>query len=81
MQVTMISCGVEISIAGGVEETEDVTPVTFFFFFFFFLNHSFIVSTLQEMTCIFNDMVKTKPKIKSTINKRNKHNQFPQRDQ
>jgi len=23
MQVTMISCGVEISIAGGVEETED----------------------------------------------------------
>jgi len=24
----------------------------------------FIVSTVQEMTCIFNDMAKTKPKIK-----------------
>jgi len=33
-------------------------------FFFFFLNHMFIVSTVQEMTCIFNDMAKTKPKIK-----------------
>jgi len=29
----------------------------------------FIVSTVQEMTCIFNDMAKTKPKIKITINK------------
>jgi len=26
----------------------------------------FIVSTVQEMTCIFNDMAKTKPKIKLT---------------
>jgi len=41
----------------------------FFFFFFFFLNHMFIVSTVQEMTCIFNDMSKTKPKIKLTNNK------------
>jgi len=40
-----------------------------FFFFLFFLNHMFIVSTVQEMTCIFNDMAKTKPKIKLTINK------------
>jgi len=39
------------------------------FFFFFFLNHMFIVSTVQEMTCIFNDMAKTKPIIKITINK------------
>jgi len=53
----------------------------FFSFFFFVLNHMFIVSTVQEMTCIFNDMAKTKPKIKLTINKRNKHNQFSQRDQ
>jgi len=47
---------------------------SFFLFlcFFFFLNHMFIVSTVQEMTCIFNDMAKTKPKIKLTINKRNK---------
>jgi len=52
-----------------------------FFFFSFFLNHMFIVSTVQEMTCIFIDMAKTKPKIKVTIHKRNKHNQFPQRDQ
>jgi len=36
MEVTMIYRGVEISIAGGVAETEDVTTVTFFFFFFFF---------------------------------------------
>jgi len=42
--------------------------------FFSFLNHMFIVSTVQEMTCIFNDMAKTKPKIKITINKRNNHN-------
>jgi len=41
----------------------------------------FIVSTVQEMTGIFNDMGKTKPKIKLTINKRNKLNQFPQHDQ
>ena len=34
----------------------------FYFFIFYFLNHMFIVSTVQEMTCIFNDMAKTKPK-------------------
>jgi len=51
------------------------------FFLILFLNHMFIVSTVQEMTCIFNDMAKTKPKIKATINKRNNHNHFPQRDQ
>jgi len=38
MEVTMISRGVEISIAGGVAETEDaLTTVTFFFYFYFFL--------------------------------------------
>jgi len=37
MGVTMISRGVEISIAGGVAETEDaLTTVTFLFLFFFF---------------------------------------------
>jgi len=36
----------------------------FFSFFLFFLNHMFIVSTVQEMTCIFSDMAKTKLKIK-----------------
>jgi len=36
----------------------------FFFIFIYLLNHMFIVSTVQEMTCIFNDMAKTKPKIK-----------------
>ena len=41
----------------------------------------FIVSTVQEMTYIFNDMAKTKPKIKLTLNKRNKRNQLPQHDQ
>jgi len=37
IEVTIISCGVEISIAGGVEERKDIpTTVTFFFLFFFF---------------------------------------------
>jgi len=85
MEVTMISRGVEISIAGGVAETEDGNYSDRFFFLFFlffsFLNHMFIVSTVQEMTCIFNDMAKTKPKIKITNNKGNNQNQFPQRDQ
>jgi len=30
----------------------------------------FLVSTVQEMTCIFNDKAKTKPKVKLTMNKR-----------
>jgi len=59
--------GAEISITGGVGEiVHGLTTVTFFFFFFFFFffsNHMFIISTVQEMTCIFNDMAKTKPKI------------------
>jgi len=55
--------------------------IFFFFSFLFSLNHMFIVSMVQEMTCIFNDMAKTKQKIKLIINKRNKHNQFPQSDQ
>ena len=53
----------------------------YLFFSSFFSNHMFIVSMAQEMTCIFNDVAKTKPKIKLTINKRKKHNRFPQRDQ
>jgi len=70
----MISRGVEISIAGGVVETEDDNYCdrfffSSFFFFFFFFNHMFIVSTVQEMTCIFNDMAKTKPTINITIDK------------
>jgi len=36
MEVTMISCGVEISIAGGVAETEDANYCDCFFSFFFF---------------------------------------------
>ena len=31
-----------------------------FIFIFIFLNHMFIVYTVQEITCIFNDMAKTK---------------------
>jgi len=40
MEVTMISRGVEISIAGGVAETEDgnYCDCFFFLFFLFFLN-------------------------------------------
>jgi len=36
MEVTIISRGVEISIAAGVAETEDVTTTTVFFLFFLF---------------------------------------------
>jgi len=36
MEVTIISRGVEISIAGGVEEMEDANYCDRFFFFFFF---------------------------------------------
>jgi len=65
--------GVQISIAGGAGEMVRANYCdrffSFFSFFSFFLNHMFIVSTVQEMTCIFNDMAKTKPKIKLTINK------------
>ena len=60
--------GIEISIAGGVGEMEGGNYCDSFFFFFsfffFVLNHMFIVSTVQEMTCIFNDIAKTKPEIK-----------------
>ena len=73
--------GVEISIAGAVGEMLRANYCDrFFLFFSFFLNDMFIVSMVQEMTCIFNDMAKTKPKIKPTINKRNKHNRFPSGD-
>jgi len=37
MEVTMISCGVEIPIAGGVAETEDGNYCDPFFPFFLFL--------------------------------------------
>jgi len=36
MEVTMISRGVEISIAGGVAEMEDANYCDHFFFFLFF---------------------------------------------
>ena len=75
--------GVEISIAGGVGEMVCTNSCDCFFILLFllFLNHMFIVSIVQEMTCIFHDMAKTKPKIKLTINKRNNHDEFPQRYQ
>jgi len=38
-----------------------------FMLFYLFLNHLFIVSMVQEITCIFNDMAKTKPKIKHNL--------------
>jgi len=36
MEVVMISCGVEISIAGGVAETEDALTIIIITFFFLF---------------------------------------------
>ena len=57
-KVTMISHGVEISIAGGVEEMVHayISGLFFFFFFFFFFlffcNHAFIFSgTKSLMQC------------------------------
>jgi len=64
IEVTMISRGIEISIAGGANYSDRFFFSFFlvFFFSFSFFYHMFIVSTVQEMTCIFNDMAKTKPK-------------------
>jgi len=75
--------GVGLAGQGNVVKVSSASPLCIydFSFFFLFLTHMFIVSTVQEMTCIVNDMAKTKPKIKLTKNKRKKHNQFPQRDQ
>ena len=43
-EATLISLGVEISIAGGGGEMVRVLSLgRFFFFFFFFCNHAFIV--------------------------------------
>ena len=42
--MTMISRGVEISIAGGGGEMVRVLSLGHFLFFFFFCNHAFIVS-------------------------------------
>jgi len=65
------------NVVGGKEESGSVAnsgalffsffSLFFFFFFFSFLNHMFIVPMVQEMTCIFNDMAKTKPKIKHNL--------------
>jgi len=42
MEVTMISRGVEISIAGGVAETEDGNSCDLFSFFLFFFSFFFL---------------------------------------
>ena len=54
-----------------------LTTVTVFFSFSFFSNHMFIVSMVQEMTCIFNDMPKTKPKIKHNNQQKKLTQQVP----
>ena len=57
-EVTMISCGVEISIAGGGGEmVRGYLLIGFFFFFFSFLIHVFIVK-VQELACIVRYGVK-----------------------
>jgi len=54
----MISCGVEISIAGGGGEmVRGYLLIGFFFFFFSFLIHVFIVK-VQELACIVRYGVK-----------------------
>jgi len=49
MELPMISRGVEISIAGGVAETEDVRYRRDFFSLFFYLNHVFICFRLSPI--------------------------------
>ena len=48
--MTMISCGVEISIAGGVDAMVRVLSLGLFFFFlfFFFCNHALFVSRYKK---------------------------------
>jgi len=55
MEVTMISRGVEISIAGGVAETEDANYCDHFYFYFYFLffqSRLFIVSIGAKCTTV-----------------------------
>jgi hypothetical protein len=57
MEVTMISRGVEISIAGGVAETEDDLTTTTVFIFLFFIFFIFIFKSYVH--CFYgtrNDM-------------------------
>jgi len=60
--VTMISCSVMISIAGGGEEMGRayLLVVFFSFFFSFFCNHAFIVSRYKKPHAALA-MEKTKP--------------------
>jgi len=49
MEVTMISCGVEISIAGGVAETEDANYCDrFFIFIFIFKSSAFVLLRYKD---------------------------------
>jgi len=48
MKVTMISRGVEISIAGGVAETEDVNYCDCFFFSFFFFESQLLIVSIGD---------------------------------
>jgi len=48
MEVTMISRGVEISIAGGVAETEDSNYCDCFFFCFFFISSAFVLLRYKD---------------------------------
>jgi len=55
MEVTMISCGVEISIPGGVAETEDGNYCDCFFLFlflFFFLNHMHLFKVQRQHSAL-----------------------------
>jgi len=58
MEVTMISHGIEISIAGGVAEKEDANYcdrfflLLFFFFFFFFLYHMHLFKVQRQTSSV-----------------------------
>ena len=66
----MISCGVEISIAGGGGEMFCALSLgRFFFFFFFFCDHGFIVFRYKKPHAALA-MEKTKPINQKTYYKR-----------
>jgi len=71
--VTMISRGVEISIARGGGEIVRGLSLGRFFFFFFFCNHAFIVFRYKKPHAALA-MERTKP-INQNINKRKSRHQ------
>ena len=62
IEVTMISRGVEISIAGGVEETKDALTTDFLYLFlFFFWHHMYLFKVQRQHAALTLWPTKTVP--------------------